>query len=125
MKAFMMTTGLVALGLVVSACGMLDGERRQRGDMPASGDQRAGRATEAGTDAVRQVQRRLNQLGFNAGQEDGVLSARTRRALLDFQQAQGLQADGQLGPQTYAALGVDQNSAGGSGSDTGSRGGAK
>ncbi len=55
-------------------------------------------------DDVRELQRRLNTLGFDAGKEDGIFGARTARALVEFQKHAGLPADGILGPATLRAL---------------------
>jgi peptidoglycan hydrolase-like protein with peptidoglycan-binding domain len=52
----------------------------------------------------KQVQEHLNAVGCHAGPVDGVLGGETDAAVLRFQQAAGLTADGELGPQTEAAL---------------------
>lgn len=56
-------------------------------------------------DDVAELQRRLNALGFDAGREDGILGLATHDALLEFQRASGLVADGICGPTTVGALG--------------------
>lgn len=56
---------------------------------------------------VRQVQQTLTNRGFHAGAVDGVLGAPTRDALKRYQQAENLEATGELNPQTLAALGID------------------
>jgi membrane-bound lytic murein transglycosylase B len=40
------------------------------------------------------MQRLLNDLGFDAGPVDGVPGSQTRAAIRDYQQANGLPADG-------------------------------
>jgi membrane-bound lytic murein transglycosylase B len=45
-------------------------------------------------DQAEDMQRLLNRLGFDAGPVDGVPGSQTRAAIRDFQQAQGLPADG-------------------------------
>lgn len=45
-------------------------------------------------DEVKQLQSALNQLGYNAGGVDGIVGSGTRGALRQFQQANGLVADG-------------------------------
>jgi hypothetical protein len=57
-------------------------------------------------DEIRQVQIMLNQQGFNVGEPDGILGARTREALIAFQRNKGFQASGQIDQRTLAALGV-------------------
>ncbi len=43
---------------------------------------------------VTEIQRRLNTLGFDSGEPDGVVGSRTRRAIKEFQLRRGLPADG-------------------------------
>jgi peptidoglycan hydrolase-like protein with peptidoglycan-binding domain len=63
---------------------------------------------------VRNVQRRLRQLGFYDGGVDAVWGPGTQTALERFQQSRGLEANGQLNPATAAALGFDPNNLGSS-----------
>lgn len=53
---------------------------------------------------VREAQRLLNQLGYEAGPADGVMGRRTRGAVIAFQHESGLAPDGVIGPATMAAL---------------------
>jgi peptidoglycan hydrolase-like protein with peptidoglycan-binding domain len=53
------------------------------------------------------VQQTLTNRGFQAGAVDGVFRAPTREALKRYQQAENLEATGELNPQTLAALGID------------------
>lgn len=55
-------------------------------------------------DDVRDLQRRLNQLGFDAGAEDGIFGHLARAAVSEFQRNVGLKVDGTAGPQTIEAL---------------------
>ncbi len=55
-------------------------------------------------DDVRDLQHRLNRLGFDAGAEDGVFGPLARAAIEEFQRNVGLTVDGVAGPQTVAAL---------------------
>ncbi|MGZ4129297.1 MAG: N-acetylmuramoyl-L-alanine amidase [Actinomycetota bacterium] len=55
-------------------------------------------------DDVLDLQRRLNQLGFDAGREDGILGAASGQAVLQFQRNIGMRADGIVGPDTVEAL---------------------
>lgn len=50
------------------------------------------------------IQRRLKALGFDPGPLDGKTGPRTVRAIKAFQLANGLAADGKVGPLTSAAL---------------------
>ncbi len=60
---------------------------------------------------VRQIQRQLNQRGYNSGPVDGNWGMRSQRAMKNFQQAQGLEATGEVDPETMSALGVRLNGA--------------
>jgi hypothetical protein len=62
---------------------------------------------------IRQVQERLNQLGFDAGPVNGDFSEKTQAALAQFQLANVIPASGQLDPPTLAELGVPRPQAGG------------
>lgn len=53
---------------------------------------------------VRDAQHRLNQLGYNAGPEDGVMGRATRAALMEFQRTERLPATGRLDRATVDAL---------------------
>lgn len=55
-------------------------------------------------DDVRDLQHRLNALGFDAGQEDGVFGPLATSAVREFQRNAGLDVDGVVGPRTVAAL---------------------
>jgi len=58
-----------------------------------------------GADVV-DLQRKLNELGFNAGAADGDFGPKTLAAVKSFQRARGLTADGIVGAQTWGALGI-------------------
>jgi N-acetylmuramoyl-L-alanine amidase len=55
-------------------------------------------------DDVRELQRKLNALGFDAGREDGVLGPLTERAIREFQRNVGDAVDGVVGLHTIATL---------------------
>jgi N-acetylmuramoyl-L-alanine amidase len=55
-------------------------------------------------DDVRDLQRRLNRLGFDAGYDDGVYGPETFEAVRDFQLNVGLGPDGITGPETVDLL---------------------
>jgi hypothetical protein len=62
-------------------------------------------ATQArGSAQVRQAQKTLNEMGFQAGDVDGVLGPRTEAALKTFQHARGLEVTGRMNQETLAAL---------------------
>ena len=53
---------------------------------------------------TRQIQALLTYLGYDPGEVDGIPGKNTRRAVLEFQAAEGLETDGSPGPLTQAAL---------------------
>ena len=55
-------------------------------------------------DAVENMQRQLNHLGFNAGEVDGFLGSMTQSALREFQASNGMIADGYPDRTTLCAL---------------------
>ena len=55
-------------------------------------------------DTVEQMQRQLNQLGFDAGEIDGVMGSLTQAALREFQASSGMIADGYPDRATLCAL---------------------
>lgn len=59
---------------------------------------------------VSQLQKRLNELGYNAGSADGIFGSKTLSAVRAFQKAKGLTADGIVGSQTIGALYSGSNS---------------
>ena len=55
-------------------------------------------------DAVRKLQEMLNALGYDCGSVDGIFGSKTKAAVLAFQKANGLGADGIVGPLTWGKL---------------------
>lgn len=55
-------------------------------------------------DQVSELQRRLSTLGYYSGSASGVFDQQTQEAVMQFQQANGLSADGVVGPATEDAL---------------------
>ena len=58
---------------------------------------------------VKEVQRRLKLWGYYSGSVDGVFGASTKKAVMAFQQKNGLTADGVVGASTYKALGMNSS----------------
>jgi len=56
-------------------------------------------------DDVRDLQARMNILGFDVGREDGIFGERTDRGVRDFQRNVGQPVDGIVGSTTLEALG--------------------
>lgn len=55
-------------------------------------------------DAVRKLQELLNAKGYTCGSVDGIFGSKTYAAVLAFQKANGLGADGIVGPLTWGKL---------------------
>ena len=56
-------------------------------------------------DAVRKLQELLHKKGFDCGAVDGIFGSKTYAAVMAFQKANGLSADGIAGPLTWGKLG--------------------
>jgi len=65
-----------------------------------------------GSIIVSEAQQALKAKGFDPGAVDGVAGAKTRSAIMAYQKANNLDADGMLGPQTLEGLGVKRDTAG-------------
>lgn len=55
---------------------------------------------------IQKIQTKLNSLGYNCGTPDGIMGAKTKEAIMKFQKANQLTADGIAGPQTLKKLGL-------------------
>ena len=60
---------------------------------------------------VRQIQEKLQNWGYYAGEIDGVYGSKTEEAVKKFQRNNGLTADGVAGSATLRALGISDSSA--------------
>jgi peptidoglycan hydrolase-like protein with peptidoglycan-binding domain len=72
----------------------------------------------SGAGTTRQVQSALNSRGYDVGPVDGVMGARTTRAVREFQRSNNMQATGRVDQATLAALNVS----GGQADSRGTRG---
>lgn len=64
---------------------------------------------------VTEIQKRLKSWGYYSGAVDGVFGSGTEKAVKYFQRQNGLAADGQVGNQTLAALGITPTGESGAG----------
>lgn len=55
---------------------------------------------------VRQIQKKLKELGFYSGSIDGIYGVQTQKAVKQFQKSRGLTSDGIAGPKTLLYLGI-------------------
>lgn len=53
---------------------------------------------------IKEVQKRLNKLGYPVGPADGIRGVKTSTAIIAFQTDQKLMVDGIMGPQTWSRL---------------------
>jgi Putative peptidoglycan binding domain len=63
-------------------------------------------ATSPRRDLIRQVQERLQTVGYNPGTIDGTMGPQTKNALLWFQNSKGIRPSGDLDEPTLNALGI-------------------
>ena len=61
---------------------------------------------------VVEIQSRLKDWGYYTGRADGAFGSETEKAVKLFQQKNGLVADGKVGDQTLAALGINPSEIG-------------
>lgn len=86
------------------------GEQAQAGAQGQSMGSQAG-AQQASSETIRSVQQSLSEQGYDAGPVDGIMGPKTREALKEFQQAQGLDASGELNEQSLAEMGLEREAA--------------
>jgi Putative peptidoglycan binding domain len=72
--------------------------------LPEVAEKSAATVTKVAQDRNKDIQRALKAAGFYTGTIDGKIGPRTKKAVIDFQKANGLKADGKCGPKTLAAL---------------------
>lgn len=102
-KRFQAANGLAADGVVGPATWSAL-RRAASSGAPSTGD--AGSVLRSGDFGaeVEQAQRLLEKHGFDVGGADGQFGPMTRSAVVQFQRAKGLSADGVVGPATWKAL---------------------
>jgi peptidoglycan hydrolase-like protein with peptidoglycan-binding domain len=99
-------TGL-SIDADVRVAGDADAEEEAAPAAPAGGGNgKAAPPAAAGHPTVLGLQKALKTLGYDPGKLDGVMGRHTRAAVVKFQQASGLMADGIAGPKTQASLAV-------------------
>jgi peptidoglycan hydrolase-like protein with peptidoglycan-binding domain len=72
--------------------------------VPGLAERASSAVTKVAEERNRDIQRALKAAGFYAGAIDGKIGPRTKKAVIDFQKANGLKVDGKVGPKTFAAL---------------------
>lgn len=98
--AFQQANGLTADGVVGSAT---QAALSQKTASSSTSPQNVLRLNDTGAQ-VTELQRRLTELGYYSGELSGVFDGTTQAAVIAFQQANGLVADGLVGTSTETAL---------------------
>jgi peptidoglycan hydrolase-like protein with peptidoglycan-binding domain len=106
-------TGALIGAAVGGAAGALtDKSQINLGDSPWSKKSSSSAAAAPASSSVRAVQSDLAALGYNPGPIDGKTGAQTRAAVREYQQANGLPADGAITPQLVQRLAQQRQMAG-------------
>lgn len=112
MKKKVFTLLLVFVLLVISSAFVID-------NIVSSNDSTNAVVTVATTTSQnRGIQQRLKELGYYKGNVDGIYGSKTRSAVIAFQKANGLVADGIVGKNTAKVLGVSISSDNDSGNNS-------
>ncbi|HOY09645.1 MAG TPA: peptidoglycan-binding domain-containing protein [Candidatus Omnitrophota bacterium] len=78
--------------------------KRDGEDHSAAPGRREGGLNSPGTPSVAQIQKALNSAGYYHGPIDGRIGAKTRAAIMKFQEDNGLKVDGKVGQMTWREL---------------------
>jgi peptidoglycan hydrolase-like protein with peptidoglycan-binding domain len=73
-------------------------------DIPAIPAAETSAVTAFGKPTPLQIQTALQAAGLYAGELDGKIGPKTKKAIQDFQTSNGLKADGKVGPKTWELL---------------------
>jgi peptidoglycan hydrolase-like protein with peptidoglycan-binding domain len=82
-------------------------ELKDKAKAKLSGKDKADSSTMDRSARVRMAQQALQEKGYNPGPIDGVMGAKTRAALKEFQRKEGLEANGRLDMTTMSRLGME------------------
>lgn len=72
--------------------------------VPQAVEEKVKAAPEEKMSRNKDIQAALKAAGFYTGNIDGKMGPKTKRAIVEFQKAKGLKADGKVGPRTWAEL---------------------
>jgi peptidoglycan hydrolase-like protein with peptidoglycan-binding domain len=98
-----------------TSSGSTSSDTMKSSDMKSSkGGARGGAGMAANTGQVKAAQQALKDQGLDPGPIDGKMGPKTKAALRDYQQKQGLKATGRLDTETASKLGVEKTSSGSS-----------
>lgn len=102
-KRFQAARGLTVDGVVGPSTWAALRANAPAAPTPSGASQPTLRSGDFGAD-VQKLQELLGKHGFDAGGVDGSFGPMTRAAVVRFQRAKGLEADGVVGPNTWRAL---------------------
>src|SRR5689334_19119826 len=98
-----------------TSSGSTSSDTMKSSDMKSSkGGARGSAGMAANTGQVKAAQQALKDQGLDPGPIDGKMGPKTKAALRDYQQKQGLKATGRLDTETASKLGVEKTSSGSS-----------
>ena len=72
--------------------------------VPETAQSAAMTVTKVAQSRDKDIQNALKNAGFYTGAIDGKIGPKTKKAVMEFQKANGLKDDGKVGPKTWAAL---------------------
>lgn len=117
MRYIVLTTAMAFIGGLFTASLVLGAGESQWGSESQKQQEKYGSSAQQGQQqmagqqldqkTVREMQKKLNEEGFNAGPEDGIMGPKTRSALQEFQREEDLVASGQPDQETLEALDID------------------
>lgn len=105
-----MTTILVALGVICAMC--FAGYEIYDNFIKEESVYAVSRQGSTGNE-VKNIQKKLKELGYYKGEIDGIYGSKTKSAVISFQKNCGLTADGICGKTTLLYLGLGNSSSGG------------
>ncbi len=109
---------IVAAVAAISATGALaagDPSHQRPSSQSSSGSSSTTQSQASGQaqspEVVKQVQKQLNDKGYEVGAADGQAGPRTQAGVKKFQESEKLSATGRIDQQTLAALGINEQDA--------------
>lgn len=74
-----------------------------------TGEMAAGAVSLKDQPTAKEIQQALKNAGFYTGKVDGTIGSKTKKAIKEFQDHNGLKADGKVGPKTWKILSTHLN----------------
>lgn len=105
MRYYILATAMVFIGGLCPAGLVTASDDLQAERITQTAREQQVAVQEMSRDQIREMQRALNDKGFAAGTEDGIVGAQTQSAIRNFQNQQGLSSTGKPDHETLRALG--------------------